>query len=140
MEISVAHRRQGGFYHALQDTQGHLPCPILPLVDQLANKILILSPTDMLVLGDLIPPWHKQWRTQITFADTQPKLILKFWEPYWILKDLMEKLVVTQWSNLGYESACQTLDRGLQIGGIDVKRGVDDGASLLLSSLSEPTA
>jgi hypothetical protein len=50
---------------------------------------------------------------------TAPKLVLAFWEPFWIMKDIcpMAKLVVTQWSDLGYESSCQTLD-GLQVGSI----------------------
>jgi hypothetical protein len=73
----------------------------------------------MLVLGDLSPPRLSQWRSQIASTDAAPKLVLEFWEPYWIMKDTgpMAKLVVTQWSDLGYESTCRTLN-GLQVGGV----------------------
>jgi hypothetical protein len=73
----------------------------------------------MLVLGDLSPPRLTHWRNQIVSTNTAPKLVLEFWEPFWIMKDIgpMAKLGVTQWSDLGYESTCQTLN-GLQVGGV----------------------
>jgi hypothetical protein len=105
--------------HVQLNVPGRPACPILPLVDRLSKQVLSQYPTDMLVLGDLSLPWLSQWRSQIASADAAPKLVLEFWEPYWIMKDTgpMAKLVVTQWSDIGYESTCRTLN-GLQVGGV----------------------
>jgi hypothetical protein len=48
-----------------------------------------------------------------------PKLILEFWDPYWVLKETgpMAKLTVTKWSREGYQTTCRTL-MGLQVGGM----------------------
>jgi hypothetical protein len=96
---------------------GRPRCLLLPLVDWLPNQVLLRHPTDMLVLGDLTPPQHRHWSIIVASPDTKPKLVLEFWEPYWIMKDLgpMAKSVLTQWSDLGYQSACRTLN-GLQVG------------------------
>jgi hypothetical protein len=101
------------------NVQGRPACLLLPLVDRLPKKVLSMYPTDMLVLGDLSPPRLTQWRNQIASTNTAPKLVLEFWEPFWIMKDIgpMAKLVVTQWSDLGFESMCPTLN-GLQVGGV----------------------
>jgi hypothetical protein len=98
---------------------GRPRCLLLPLVDRLPKQVLSRPPADMLVLGDLTPQQHRQWSIRVASADTKPKLVLEFWKPYWIMKDLgpMAKSVLTQWSDLRYQSTCRTLN-GLQVGGV----------------------
>jgi hypothetical protein len=98
--------------HVPLNIQGRPSCPILPLIDRLSKQVLSHYPTDMLVLGNLTPPRHMLWRTRVTSTDRQPKLILEFWEPYWIMKDTgpMAQAVVIQWSNLGYETTHRTFN------------------------------
>jgi hypothetical protein len=87
---------------------------------------------DLLVLGDMSPPRISEWLKQIP-PTNNPKLILEFWDPYWILKDTgpMAKVQVTQWLKLGYRSSCQTIS-GLQVG------GVVDRTWLVVARIGEP--
>jgi hypothetical protein len=73
----------------------------------------------MLVLGDLSPHKSRQWLCRVAATSRKPKLLMEFWDPYWIMKNTgpMTKLQVTKWSETGSSSACRTLN-GLQVGGV----------------------
>jgi hypothetical protein len=108
-----------GAQQALVSCPGRPACPLLPAVDRLPKDAPSYAPVDLLVLGDLNLGSLQGWLVRVSHADRKPKLILKFWNPYWVLKKAgpMAKRTVTKWSQEGYQTTCRTLN-GLQVGGV----------------------
>jgi hypothetical protein len=108
-----------GSHVAVTSCPGRPACPLLPAIDRLPWAALSYAPVDLLVLGDLSPEHLQRWLVRVMQIAVKPKLILEFWDPYWVLKetDPMAKLTVTNWSREGYQTTCRTL-KGLQVGGV----------------------
>jgi hypothetical protein len=92
---------------------------LLPAIDRLPWTALSYAPVDLLVLGDLSLERLQGLLVRVMHTAVTPKLILEFWDPYWVLKETgpMAKLTVTKWSREGYQTTCRTL-MGLQVGGM----------------------
>jgi hypothetical protein len=77
------------------------------------------QPIDLSVLGDLCPARNTEWRKRIPAGGMAPKLILEFWEPYWVVKEMgpMAKGAIIKWTQKGYQSTCRSLN-SLQVGGV----------------------
>jgi len=108
-----------GSHDAYASCPGRPTCPLLPAVDRLRKGALSSTPVDLLVLGDLSPERLQGWLGRVKNTELKPKLILEFWDPYWVLKETgpMAKQTVTKWSREGYQTTCRTLN-GLQVGGV----------------------
>jgi hypothetical protein len=108
-----------GSHKSLASCPGRPTCPVLPAVDRLPKDALSYAPVDLLVLVDLSPERLHGWLIRVKNTKVKPKLILEFWDPYWVLKetDPMAKRTVTKWSCEGYQTTCRTLN-GLQVGGV----------------------
>jgi hypothetical protein len=92
---------------------------VLLAVDRFRKDTLSYAPVDLLVLGDLSPERLHGWLIRVKNTEVKPKLILEFWDPYWVLKETgpMAKRTITKWSCEGYQTTCPTLN-GLQVGGV----------------------
>jgi hypothetical protein len=81
-----------------ENCPGRPVCPCIPNVERLSRSVLTQIPVDLLVLGDMSPARNAEWAEGIPEAGP-PKLVLEFWEPYWIIKDTgpMAKGQTTKW-------------------------------------------
>jgi hypothetical protein len=103
---------------------GRPTCPLIPNVERLPRDVLIRTPVDLLVLGDSSPKRNAEWLERIPGSNA-PKLVLEFWEPYWIVKVNvpMAKGQTTKWSERGFQSSCLTVDKTFTVVGLSTGAG-----------------
>jgi hypothetical protein len=95
-------------------------CHLLKDIQRGADNFLSVHPVQLLMLGNMTKDIHDLWMKQISRCPKSPKIILEFWEPWYIKRNTdgpMAKLTVTRWNALGYDSSCISAN-ATQVGGV----------------------